>query len=98
MPKSRFVRVIGTAIVLGGYGRSGTTLLRTMLDSHVRICCGPESNVFRRRALDAEALAAVSTAFSSPWKRDLDARDRRIFKRVAGDLLIELGYARGHDW
>lgn len=44
-------------IVLGGCGRSGTTLLRMMLDSHPRICCGPESSVFRRRALDPEALA-----------------------------------------
>jgi len=44
-------------IVLGGCGRSGTTLLRMMLDSHRRICCGPESSVFRRRALDPDALA-----------------------------------------
>lgn len=44
-------------IVLGGCGRSGTTLLRVMLDSHPRICCGPESSVFRRRALDPDALA-----------------------------------------
>ena len=44
-------------IVLGGCGRSGTTLLRMMLDSHPRICCGPESSVFRRRALDPDALA-----------------------------------------
>ncbi len=44
-------------IVLGGCGRSGTTLLRMMLDSHRRICCGPESSVFRRRALNPESLA-----------------------------------------
>jgi len=44
-------------IVLGGCGRSGTTLLRMMLDSHRRICCGPESSVFRRRAIDPDALA-----------------------------------------
>jgi hypothetical protein len=29
-------------IFLGGAGRSGTTLLRVMLDAHPRICCGPE--------------------------------------------------------
>jgi hypothetical protein len=44
-------------IVLGGCGRSGTTLLRMMLDSHRRICCGPESSLFRRRAIDAAWLA-----------------------------------------
>jgi hypothetical protein len=44
-------------VVLGGCGRSGTTLLRMMLDSHRRICCGPESSLFRRRAVDPAALA-----------------------------------------
>src|SRR5918993_4626883 len=44
-------------IVLGGCGRSGTTLLRMMLDSHPRICCGPESSLFRRRAVDTRWLA-----------------------------------------
>jgi len=33
-------------IVIGGCGRSGTTLLRVILDSHPHICCGPESNLF----------------------------------------------------
>ena len=44
-------------IVVGGCGRSGTTLLRMMLDSHRRICCGPESSLFRRRAIDVAWLA-----------------------------------------
>ena len=44
-------------VVLGGCGRSGTTLLRMMLDSHRHICCGPESSVFRRRAVAPDALA-----------------------------------------
>lgn len=35
-------------IIVGGCARSGTTLLRVMLDSHSRICCGPEANVFHR--------------------------------------------------
>ena len=29
-------------IFIGGAGRSGTTLLRVILDSHPEICCGPE--------------------------------------------------------
>jgi hypothetical protein len=32
-------------IFIGGAGRSGTTLLRVMLDAHSRICCGPELKV-----------------------------------------------------
>jgi protein-tyrosine sulfotransferase len=33
-------------ILIGGCGRSGTTLLRVILDSHPSLCCGPESNLF----------------------------------------------------
>ena len=33
-------------ILIGGCGRSGTTLLRVILDSHPNLCCGPESNLF----------------------------------------------------
>ena len=33
------------AIVIGGCPRSGTTLLRRLLDEHPRICCGPESGL-----------------------------------------------------
>lgn len=33
-------------IIIGGCGRSGTTLMRVILDSHSQIACGPESNIF----------------------------------------------------
>jgi len=33
-------------IVIGGCGRSGTSLLRVMLDNHPNIACGPESSLF----------------------------------------------------
>jgi hypothetical protein len=36
---------LGGPIFVGGAGRSGTTLLRVMLDAHPRICCGPELKV-----------------------------------------------------
>jgi hypothetical protein len=51
-----------------------------------------------RFAQNPEALGAVSTASLSRWQRDLDARDRRIFKRIAGPLLVELGYAADGAW
>ncbi len=62
-------------IVLGGCGRSGTTLLRMILDSHPAICCGPESNVFRRSTLDPDELAL---------KFDLDPGQVRAIHESAG--------------
>ena len=43
-------------IVIGGCGRSGTTLVRVILDSHPQISCGPESNVFLPPVLDLPRL------------------------------------------
>lgn len=34
------------AVIVGGCGRSGTTLMRVILDTHPNICCGPESQLF----------------------------------------------------
>lgn len=57
-------------VVIGGSPRSGTTLLRTILDAHPRLCCGPESSIFlpgappietlaRGYGLEADAIAAM---------------------------------------
>jgi hypothetical protein len=45
-------------VIVGGCGRSGTTLLRVILDSHPNICCGPESSVFLPVWPSARKLAA----------------------------------------
>lgn len=37
----------GNPIIIGGFYRSGTTLLRRLLDSHSRIHCGPEVKFFK---------------------------------------------------
>lgn len=37
-------------IIVGGASRSGTTLMRVLLDSHPDICCGPEIKVLRQVA------------------------------------------------
>jgi hypothetical protein len=42
-------------IFIGGVGRSGTTLMRVLLDAHPRICCGPE----------LKALPQISELFQS---------------------------------
>jgi hypothetical protein len=51
-----------------------------------------------RFAQNPEALAAVSTTSLSRWQRDLDESDKHTFKRIAGPLLIELGYAKDDGW
>ena len=32
------------------------------------------------------------------WKKDLSKKEIRIFKKMAGDLLIQLGYEKNNDW
>ncbi|GEM_PF-740666 len=45
-------------VFIGGAGRSGTTLLRVMLDAHPAIHCGPEVKVLPKLARLREAWAA----------------------------------------
>ena len=45
-------------IVIGGTPRSGTTLLRRILDRHPAICCGPESSILLPGALRLGPVAA----------------------------------------
>lgn len=52
-------------IVIGGCPRSGTTLLRRLLDEHPSICCGPESNALLPGRPNPDELA-----FSYDMPRD----------------------------
>ena len=54
-------------IFIGGAGRSGTTLLRVMLDSHPRISCGPELKV-------GPAVLELWQRLRGPWSTGLVAR------------------------
>jgi hypothetical protein len=40
----------------------------------------------------------LNSAALGRWQRYLDARDRRTFKRIAGPMLVELGYAPDDGW
>jgi len=44
-------------IILGGAPRSGTTVLRRLLDRHPQVCCGAESKLFVPAAFNLEWLA-----------------------------------------
>lgn len=50
-----------TPIFIVGCPRSGTTLLRVILDSHPNICCGPETHII-------EKLNDLDTKIRNNWK------------------------------
>jgi hypothetical protein len=52
----------------------------------------------RRRRGEEESSSFYRKGVAGDWKNVFTAEDKRIFKEVAGDLLIELGYERDNDW
>lgn len=44
------------------------------------------------------AAEAVSRAPAGRWRRDLSPTERRLVDRIAGELLIALGYVSDHAW
>jgi hypothetical protein len=67
----------GGPIFIGGAGRSGTTLMRVMLDAHPRICCGPELKVLPSIA---ELYLTVTCSFASVMQSYGNSKDE-IAKR-----------------
>jgi protein-tyrosine sulfotransferase len=66
-------------VVMGGAPRSGTTLLRRILDRHPSICAGPETKLFVPAAFNLEWL---SEAYAIPLE-DLGAMRRRSSSQAA---------------
>lgn len=70
-------------IMIGGSGRSGTTLLRVMLDSHRNLCCGPESYLFVPIKLDWGMLAhkfEMDLSWVDTLRHQVDSRAELIDK------------------
>jgi hypothetical protein len=82
-------------IVIGGCGRSGTTILRVILDTHSRVACGPESNLFTRVSMphgDPAYLDRLAERFDMSRGRVVDLLEtsschaefiERFFERYA---------------
>ena len=50
------------------------------------------------RSRGEEAASFFRKGIAGDWKNAFTEQDKREFKAVAGDLLIELGYERDNDW
>ena len=80
------VAVGDSPIFIGGAGRSGTTLIRVILDSHPNITCGPELKV---TPMLAELWHGFQTAHLPPLREYLltPADINRIFERMILSLM-----------
>jgi len=45
-----------------------------------------------------EATQPVQRSAVGRWRDEMSDEDKRIFKDLAGPLLVELGYETGDDW
>jgi len=66
-------------IILGGCPRSGTTLLRVMLDSHARIACGPECSLLTGGFLPEKLARRFDTTLAEVWRLHDQAADHAQF-------------------
>jgi hypothetical protein len=80
-------------IFIGGAGRSGTTLMRMMLDAHPNICCGPELKVLPPIA---QAFACLSTNDSLMQSYDCDVPDLQFrFRELIEGLVANFRQRSG---
>ena len=51
-----------------------------------------------RAAIDPRRSPTFRQGKSGGWREDFDPESKRLFKEVAGDLLVRLGYETDQDW
>lgn len=86
-------------ILVGGCGRSGTTLLQVILDAHPDLCCVNESSILHLGKLDTSKLA---NRIDLPIDRvreiaDSSPRHGQFVERVCGEFAANLNKERWAD-
>jgi hypothetical protein len=56
------------------------------------------SRTFSSKALQARKTQTFHKGKIGSWRTHFNNRHKEAFKRVAGDLLIELGYEQNLNW
>jgi len=57
-----------------------------------------EARTSGRRRGQEDARSGVRKGIAGDWRNVFTERDKKTFKKVAGDLLVELGYEKDSDW
>jgi hypothetical protein len=86
-------------ILVGGCGRSGTTLLQVILDAHPDLCCVNESSILHLGKLDTSKLA---NRIDLPIERvraiaDSSPRHGQFVERICGEFAASLHKERWAD-
>jgi hypothetical protein len=79
-------------VVVGGSQRSGTTLMRVILDSHPRIACGPETSLLTGGFLPHKLATRFDFREDEIWQLHSRCRDHAEFVDV---FLAEYARRRG---
>jgi len=105
---SKKENVFDDPIILGGCGRSGTTLLRVLLNNHSELFCGPETQLcqpskttFLDRYLDFKVLSewfdAPLSFFFDCYKASCDHSQARMVSMIMGNLCMKADATRWCD-
>jgi len=85
-------------IFIIGVPRSGTTLLRTLLDSHPNIACGPESPWLARSPVSIKRLYEFMRQDKFGLCKSYKVSEDKLtllFKELIDDILLSYAYSKG---